>query len=129
MTSRNGWVASLITQQLPDHSKYSLASLGCREAFNSNLCFYQIQPRSWALDETAQNLLLLSLEYVVIAVPAAQTPGHPDWPTAAGGKTAFEVASVKLAKPGTFTLPTFFRTKDQMRLMIQFLLADRIAKG
>jgi bla regulator protein blaR1 len=53
-----------------------------------------------------KNLLLLSLAYVVIAVLAAQTPG--DWQTAAGGKMAFEVASIKLAKPGTFTMPTFF---------------------
>lgn len=45
---------------------------------------------------------------VAIAVLAAQTPGEPDWQTAAGGKMAFEVASVKPAKPGTFTLPTFW---------------------
>ena len=53
--------------------------------------------------------LLLSLAYVVIAVLAAQTPDEPDWQKAAGGKMAFEVASVKLAKagtPGTF-VPTF----------------------
>jgi bla regulator protein BlaR1 len=53
-----------------------------------------------------KNLLLLSLAYVVIAVLAAQTPGDPDWQTAAGGKMAFEVASVRLAKPGTFALPS-----------------------
>jgi len=33
-----------------------------------------------------------------IAVLAAQTPGDPDWQTAAGGKRAFEVASVKASK-------------------------------
>jgi bla regulator protein blaR1 len=55
-----------------------------------------------------KNLLLLSFAFVVIAVVAAQTPGDPDWQTAAGGKMAFEVASVKFAKPGTFTMPTFF---------------------
>jgi hypothetical protein len=110
-------------------------------------------------------LLLLSVACVVIAVLAAQTPGDPDWQTAAGGRMAFEVASVRLAKPGTFTLPSvslgryiFFAyklegfqamamqaqlpkwaddnymidakaesnpTKDQMRLMMQSLLADR----
>ena len=53
-------------------------------------------------------LLLLSIAYVVIAVLAAQTPSDPDWQIAAGGKMAFEVASVKLAKPGTFAPPTFF---------------------
>jgi bla regulator protein blaR1 len=53
-----------------------------------------------------KNLLLLSLEYGVIAVLAAQTPGASDWQAAAGGKMAFEVASVRLAKPGTFTLPS-----------------------
>jgi uncharacterized protein (TIGR03435 family) len=32
----------------------------------------------------------------------------PDWQTVAGGKMAFEVASVWLAKPGTFTPQRFF---------------------
>jgi hypothetical protein len=41
----------------------------------------------------------------VTAVLAAQTPGDPDWQTAG---LAFEVASVRLAKPGTFTPQTFF---------------------
>src|SRR5215471_2506382 len=45
-------------------------------------------------------LLLLSVGRVAIAVLAAQAPGDPDWQTAAGGKMAFEVASVRLAKPG-----------------------------
>jgi bla regulator protein blaR1 len=128
-----------------------------------------------------KNLLLLSLAYVVAAVLAAQTPGDPDWQTAAGGKMAFEVASIKLAKsprfpsfplnngdakpPGgrfsaSFSLPAYIGfaykldgfqskemnaqlpkwanddyaidakadgnpTKDQMRLMMQSLLADR----
>jgi len=127
------------------------------------------------------NLLLLSLAYLVIAALAAQTPGDPDWQTAAGGKMAFEVASVRLAKsprlpgfplnngdakpPGgrfsaSFSLPAYIGfaykldgfqwkemsaqlpkwanddyaidaeadgnpTKDQMRLMMQSLLADR----
>jgi bla regulator protein blaR1 len=53
-------------------------------------------------------LLLLWLVFVVIAVLAAQTPGDPDRQTAAGGKMAFDVASVRLAKPGTFTPQTFF---------------------
>jgi bla regulator protein BlaR1 len=131
-----------------------------------------------------KNLVLLSPAYVVIAILAAQTPGDPDWHTAAGGKMAFAVASVKPATaprfpnpsldngdakpPGGrfsagFSLPFYiffayklapyeamamneqFRrlpkwanqgyaidakadgnpTKDQMRLMMQSLLADR----
>jgi uncharacterized protein (TIGR03435 family) len=128
-----------------------------------------------------KSLLLLSLAYVAIAVLAAQTPGDPDWQTAAGGKMAFEVASVRLAKSprlpsfplnngdakpsggrfsASFSLAaySFFAykldtfqgkeipaqlpkwanedyavdaeadgnpTKDQMRLMMQSLLADR----
>jgi bla regulator protein BlaR1 len=128
-----------------------------------------------------KNLLLLSLAYVAIAVLAAQTPGDPDWQTAAGGKMAFEVASVRQAKSprlpsfplnngdakpsggrfsASFSLPAYIAfaykldvfqlkemsaqlpkwanddyaidakadgnpTKDQMRLMMQSLLADR----
>ena len=34
---------------------------------------------------------LLSLACMVLAVLAAQTPGDPDWQTAAGGKMSFEV--------------------------------------
>jgi len=55
-----------------------------------------------------KNLLLLSLAFVAIAVLAAQTPGDPDWQAAAGGKMAFEVASVRLAKPDTFAIPIFW---------------------
>jgi hypothetical protein len=40
--------------------------------------------------------LLLSLPYA--AVLAAQMPGDRDWQKAAGGKMAFDVASVKLTK-------------------------------
>jgi len=128
-----------------------------------------------------KNLSWLSLLYVAIAVVAAQTPGDPDWQTAAGGKMAFDVASVKPAKSPRFpnfplnngdAMPSggrfsasfslfayiFFAykldafqgkeipaqlpkwanedyaidakadgnpTKDQMRLMMQSLLADR----
>jgi uncharacterized protein (TIGR03435 family) len=54
-----------------------------------------------------KNLLLLSLAYAAMAVLVAQTLGDPDWQTAAGGKVAFEVASVKPAGPETFILPNF----------------------
>jgi hypothetical protein len=56
----------------------------------------------------SKNVWRLSLAYVAIAVLAPQTPGAPDWQTAAGGKMAFEIASIRLAKPGIFTMPTFF---------------------
>ena len=131
-----------------------------------------------------RRLLLLSAACLTIAVLAAQTPGDPDWQTAAGGKMAFAVASVKPATtprlpniplgngdakpPGgrfaaSFNLPFYIYfayklapyettamneqvrrlpqwasqgyaidakadgnpTKDQMRLMMQSLLADR----
>src|SRR5579863_4005111 len=129
------------------------------------------------------NLLLLSAVCVAIAALPAQSPDVPDWQTAAGGKMAFEVASVKpskVFKPPGFALdygdaktpggrlstsfpllayisfayklsPSEMRaaaldqlpksigtdlfeieargagnpTKDQMRLMMQSLLADR----
>ncbi len=45
---------------------------------------------------------------LAIAALQAQSPDGTDWEKAAGGKMAFEVASVKLAKPGTFTMPSFF---------------------
>src|SRR5579862_1236231 len=41
---------------------------------------------------------LLLPGYVLITLLVAQTPGDPDWQTAAGGKIAFEVASVKSSK-------------------------------
>jgi bla regulator protein BlaR1 len=49
-----------------------------------------------------------SAAWFAIAVLRAQSPDAPDWQTAAGGKMAFDVASIKLAKPGTFTPPSFF---------------------
>jgi bla regulator protein blaR1 len=126
-------------------------------------------------------LLLLSVACLAIALLAAQSPSAPDGQTAAGGKMAFEAASVKPATtprfpslpldngdakpPGgrfsaSFSLPLYINfaykldafqfeemlaqlpkwanqdyaidaiadgnpTKDQMRLMMQSLLADR----
>ena len=55
------------------------------------------------------SLLLLPVACVAIAVIQAQSPiFSDDWQTAAGGKMAFEVASVKPARPGTFIPPTFW---------------------
>jgi hypothetical protein len=45
-----------------------------------------------------RNLLLLSTVPMAIGVIAAQSPDVTDWQTAAGGKMAFEVASVKPGK-------------------------------
>jgi bla regulator protein blaR1 len=52
---------------------------------------------------------LLSAVFVALAVPVGlgQTAKVPDWQTAAGGKMAFDVASIRLSKPGTFTPPSF----------------------
>lgn len=52
--------------------------------------------------------LLLPVTCLATALLAAQTSGDADWQAAAGGKKAFDVASVKLAKPGMFMLPTFW---------------------
>jgi bla regulator protein blaR1 len=52
-----------------------------------------------------RNLLFLSTALIAIGVTTAQSPRVPDWQTAAGGKMAFEVASVKPAK--TFRQPNF----------------------
>ena len=127
-------------------------------------------------------LFLLAPGWIAIGVAAAQAPGVPDWQSAAGGKMAFEVASVRPAKsprlpnfplnngdakpPGgymsaSFSLAAYIGfaykldvfqwkemnaqlpkwanddyaldakadgnpTKDQMRLMMQSLLADRL---
>jgi uncharacterized protein (TIGR03435 family) len=43
----------------------------------------------------------------VLAVPAVRAQNATDWQTRAGGKMAFEVASVKLSKPDTFKPPNF----------------------
>jgi bla regulator protein BlaR1 len=52
------------------------------------------------------NLLLLSAAGA-IAELAAQSSDAPDWQTAAGGKMAFEVASVKPAAPELWHAPNF----------------------
>lgn len=52
--------------------------------------------------------LQLPLTSLAIAVLAGQTPSHTDWQTGAGGNMAFEVVSVKLAKPGIFVQPNMF---------------------
>jgi uncharacterized protein (TIGR03435 family) len=54
-----------------------------------------------------RKLLFLSTVLTAIGVTTAQSPGKPDWQTAAGGKMAFEVASVKPTKRPKFP-PTIF---------------------
>lgn len=39
--------------------------------------------------------------------PSANSDKTPAWQTAAGGHMSFEVASIKLSQPGTFTPPNF----------------------
>src|ERR1700692_4601483 len=48
--------------------------------------------------------------------PSAQSIGMPDWQKAAGGKMAFEVASVRPSAPGTFRPPTFPLSLDESYL-------------
>jgi bla regulator protein blaR1 len=45
---------------------------------------------------------------VAVGTLIAQLPDIPDWQKAAGGKMAFDVACVKLTKPGSFVLPSFW---------------------
>jgi bla regulator protein blaR1 len=54
-----------------------------------------------------RNLFFLSTPLMAICVTTAQSPGVPDWQTAAGGKIVFEVASVKPTKRPKFP-PTIF---------------------
>jgi uncharacterized protein (TIGR03435 family) len=54
-----------------------------------------------------RKLLFLSIVLTAIGVTTAQSQGVPDWQIAAGGKMAFEVASVKPTKRPKFP-PTIF---------------------
>jgi bla regulator protein blaR1 len=56
-----------------------------------------------------RRLSLLPVLFVTLAAPVGfgQAAKVPDWQTAAGGKMSFEVASIRLSKPGTFTPPSF----------------------
>src|SRR5580658_10946075 len=54
-----------------------------------------------------RHLLLLPVACTAPGILAAQTPGDPDWQTRAGGKMAFDVASVKKQPPGSFRRPLF----------------------
>src|SRR5205807_8263788 len=55
----------------------------------------------------SRELLLLAAGWMTIAAPTAQSQSVPQWQTDAGGKMAFEVASIKPSKPGTFVPPNF----------------------
>src|SRR5260370_13271138 len=55
----------------------------------------------------SRELLLLAAGWMTIAAPTAQSQSVPQWQTDAGGKMAFEVASIKPSKPGTFIPPNF----------------------
>jgi hypothetical protein len=49
----------------------------------------------------------LKAQVTADAIPSANSNIPPDWQARAGGKMAFEVASIHLAKPGKFTPPSF----------------------
>ena len=77
-----------------------------------------------------RNLLLLSTALVAIGVATAQSPGVPGWQTAAGGKMAFEVASVKPAKmfrPPNFPLDPGDAKTPGGRFSATFSLVDYVA--
>jgi hypothetical protein len=54
-----------------------------------------------------RNLAFLSTALMAIGVTAAQSAGVPDRQTAAGGKMAFEIASVKSTKRPKFPSTIF----------------------
>lgn len=143
-----------------------------------------VRAKKFVLSAAAVASLAAPITLGIVCEPAIRAQGPTDWQARAGGKMAFDVASVKVAEPGTFVTPTIlpdngdakppgghFRanfilayyigfayklevdqllamysqlpkwttnqlylidakvdgnpTKDQMRLMIQSLLADR----
>jgi uncharacterized protein (TIGR03435 family) len=51
--------------------------------------------------------LPFAIACMAIAAATAQSQDVPQWQIAAGGKMAFEVASIKQSKPGTFRPPNF----------------------
>jgi len=53
----------------------------------------------------SRNLLLLAASLAAPIACLAQTTAMPDWQKAAGGKMAFEVASIRLTAPGTALRP------------------------
>jgi bla regulator protein blaR1 len=55
---------------------------------------------------------LVNAQAVAAQVPAVQAPTGTDWQLAAGGKMAFDVASVRQSKPGTFMPPSFPLSPD-----------------
>jgi bla regulator protein blaR1 len=69
------------------------------------------QPRPERQVRWLAGLLTLVITFVAGQGPTAkvhaQSAPMPDWQKAAGGKMEFEVASIRLAKPGTFTPPNF----------------------
>ena len=67
-----------------------------------------------------KKLLLATVRFMTVCVPivfgqimATQNTAEPDWQKAAGGKLQFEVASIRLSKPGTFTPPNFPFSADE----------------
>ena len=69
--------------------------------------------------DLGKKLLLATFGLTAVCVPivfgqiiAAQGTAEPDWQKAAGGKMSFEVASIRLSKPGTFTPPNFPLSSD-----------------
>jgi hypothetical protein len=57
----------------------------------------------------ARGLLAITMFNFIAPVSAARSSDAavPDWENAAGGKMEFEVASIRLSKPGTYTPPNF----------------------
>lgn len=62
-----------------------------------------------------RSLMLLPVSSLAIAALSAQTSVEADWQTAARGKMAFDVASVKPARPDDFRLPNFLLDRGEWK--------------
>ncbi|KAA6463059.1 TIGR03435 family protein [Acidobacteria bacterium AB60] len=73
--------------------------------------------------DRSKKLLLAAAAFALLALPIAfgleraaqiptQTAGEPDWQAKAGGKMAFEVASIHPSRPDAFFPPTFALSPD-----------------
>jgi bla regulator protein blaR1 len=68
--------------------------------------------------DRSKKLMLGTVGLTTICVPIvfgqiiAQNRAEPDWQRAAGGTMEFEVASIRISKPGTFTPPNFPLSND-----------------
>jgi Protein of unknown function (DUF3738) len=95
----------------------------------------QIYSSGWGFGNVSMGMRFvrgMGFGAVLIVLAATAFGQVPDWQTAAGGTMAFEVASIRLSKPGTFTPPSIpLNAEDQAAptdgvFFADFQLADYI---